>query len=404
MTASSLPSSFYALTGLESTPWWQALESLITALETEDAELEPIYISLFRSLCEAPSADLIDACARTLLWREHALSVRLGEGEPSETLRRAALLDLKRLLPLLNKDWQAEVELRLGKSVAALEGLIETQSDKALVSLKTALEGSSPKQVLDILLDIYTQQGAGILARYAAFRYMSGGFVGIEQPAEDSLGRLIALNDQIKRLTHNTERFLQGLGAHHTLLYGPRGTGKSTAVRGLLTRYAAQSLRLVELSSSELSALPDLTAKLRNRPQHYIIFVDDLSFEAGDDAYHPLKTVLEGSLSAPTKNVLVYATSNRRHLITEKFSDRPDPLNEDVHAWDTQNERLALADRFGLTITFPNASQQRYLRIVEGLLQDEGLEPENWRERAVRHADWGNGYSGRTARQFVDGL
>jgi hypothetical protein len=141
---------------------------------------------------------------------------------------------------------------------------------------------------------------------------------------------------------------------------------------------------------------------IRLRPHCYILFVDDLSFEQGDNSYHQLKTLLEGSLTARPDNVLIYATSNRRHLVKEQFSDRPDPLNDDVHGWDTHHERLALSDRFGLTITFPDASQQRYLEIVKGLVNFENLEIENLDERAIRFAEWGNGYSGRTAQQFVD--
>jgi uncharacterized protein len=118
------------------------------------------------------------------------------------------------------------------------------------------------------------------------------------------------------------------------------------------------------LAPKDLIALPEVIETVRFHPHRFVIFVDDLNFEAGDNAYGPLKTLLEGSLTERPDNVLVYATSNRRHLVREHFSDRPDPLSDDVHAWDTHNERLALSDRFGLTITFPDATQQRYLDIV----------------------------------------
>ena len=377
----------------------------MAAETTEAAELEAAYISLFRSLLELASADILSACAETLLWREHALSDYMSkQPDLSDSVRQAAELDIARLTALLRRDWRGDVQKRLNKFLAPLTDLSEPRADTKVTDLKEALTGSSPEQILDLLLKIYSQQGAGILARYSAFRFEAGTWTGIEQPASYDLNKLVDLDMQLEKLSRNTERFLDGLAAQHTLLYGPRGTGKSTAVRGLLTRYAARGLRLVELPSSELTALPELSKKLAARAHHYLIFVDDLSFEPGDSAYHPLKTVLEGSLWAPPKNVLIYATSNRRHLITETFSDRPDPLNEDVHAWDTQNERLALSDRFGLTVTFPNASQRRYLRIVEGLLNNEQHSAENWRALAIRYADWGNGYSGRTARQFVDSL
>ena len=161
---------------------------------------------------------------------------------------------------------------------------------------------------------------------------------------------------------------------------------------------------MVELAAVELASLPDLVLELRTSPHRFIVFVDDLSFESGDTSYQPLKSILEGSLAAQPENVLIYATSNRRHLIKEQFSDRPDPLNDDVHRWDTQHEKLALSDRFGLTITFPNPSQKRYLEIVMGLATQEKLESDDLRQRAIRFADWGNGYSGRTAQQFIDSV
>ncbi len=153
-----------------------------------------------------------------------------------------------------------------------------------------------------------------------------------------------------------------------------------------------------------MGALPEISEQLRGRPHRYLIFTDDLSFEAGSSAYGPLKSLLEGSLTARPENILIYATSNRRHLVLERFGDRPDPSNADVHAWDTQHERLALADRFGLVITFPDATQRRYLDIVRGLAGRDRLTDPDLEERAVRFAEWGNGYSGRTAEQFVRAL
>ena len=216
--------------------------------------------------------------------------------------------------------------------------------------------------------------------------------------------RLVGLERPLGRLQKNTLAFLKHKPAHHTLLYGPRGSGKSTAVRSLLKSYYSDGLRLIELSAHDVLDLPEIVELLRLRPHRYLIFIDDLSFEPGDNSYHPLKSLLKGSLTQRPDNVLIYATSNRRHLVKEQFSDRPDPLNEDVHAWDTHNERLALSDRFGLTLTFPDVLQQGYLEIVKGLLQYEKLTIENLEESAIRFAEWGNGYSGRTAQQFVDSL
>jgi predicted AAA+ superfamily ATPase len=208
----------------------------------------------------------------------------------------------------------------------------------------------------------------------------------------------------VARLRVNTEAFLAERGSHHTLLYGPRGSGKSTALRSLGGRYAAAGLRLIEVLPESLGELPQILGELRGRPHRYLLFVDDLSFEAGSGAYGPLKSLLEGSLGGRPENALVYATSNRRHLVGERFSERPGPLNDDVHAWDTQHERLALADRFGLVITFPDTTQRRYLEIVRSLAERDGLTDADLDAKAVRFAEWGNGYSGRTAQQFLEAL
>jgi predicted AAA+ superfamily ATPase len=155
--------------------------------------------------------------------------------------------------------------------------------------------------------------------------------------------------------------------------------------------------------AQDLAELPNIVEVLGKQPTRFIVFVDDLSFEVGDDRYHPLKTLLEGALQRRPDNILIYATSNRRHLVTERLRDRPDPLDDDVHAWDTQHERLALADRFGLTITFPNANQRAYLTIVQGLAEQLSLVVDDELEaRAINFAKWGNGLSGRVAQQFID--
>ncbi len=160
------------------------------------------------------------------------------------------------------------------------------------------------------------------------------------------------------------------------------------------------------MPKGRLADFPAIVALLRGRPQRFILFVDDLSFEEGETQYKDMKAMLEGGLEARPPNAVVYATSNRRHLIREQFADRPAPGTDEVHAMDTVQEKLSFADRFGLTITFPSPSQAAYLAIVEGLARQRGLtiEPAALRARAIEWAAWHNGRSGRTARQFVDHL
>jgi hypothetical protein len=212
---------------------------------------------------------------------------------------------------------------------------------------------------------------------------------------------------QKEALVKNTEFLLAGYSALHVLLYGSRGTGKSSLVKGLLNQYSERSLRLIEVAKSDLKDLPKIVEQLRDFPQKFIIFVDDLSFEEDDDAFKSLKVVLEGSVTARSQNIVVYATSNRRHLVREFFEDRPRPRDSDeVHAWDTVQEKLSFSDRFGLTLTFEPANQDTYLKIVRHLagLSGISLSPSELEYRALQWATRHNGRSGRTARQFIDFL
>lgn len=262
----------------------------------------------------------------------------------------------------------------------------------------------------DILADLanyYREFGTGIFAEYQAFRWQAGELVGILYPDPINLKELVGYELQREVLIKNTEFLLAGYPALHVLLYGSRGTGKSSLVKSLLNEYGDRNLRLIEVPKTELKDLPSIVERLRNLPQKFIIFVDDLSFEEDDDAFKALKVVLEGNLTARPQNVVVYATSNRRHLIREFFADRPRPSdNEEVHAWDTMQEKLSFSDRFGLTLTFESADQKTYLTIVQHLAKQAAIKlpPEEIEQRALQWATRHNGRSGRTARQFVDFL
>ncbi|MEM9087914.1 MAG: ATP-binding protein [Cyanobacteria bacterium P01_F01_bin.53] len=261
------------------------------------------------------------------------------------------------------------------------------------------------------LAKVYATQGVGIFGQFKAFRWQGsstvGQLVGIPSPDPIALKQLAAYEHPKQQLIQNTESLLKGYTAQNVLLYGSRGAGKSSLVKALLNEYADRGLRLIEVPKANLQNLPQIIEPLSHVPQKFIIFVDDLSFEEDDEAFKALKVVLEGGVTARPQNVVVYATSNRRHLIREFFDERPRPKDaEEIQAWDTVQEKLSFSDRFGLTLTFSPADQPTYLTIVRELAAQAGLnlEPENldWRARqwATRH----NGRSGRTARQFVDFL
>jgi uncharacterized protein len=263
------------------------------------------------------------------------------------------------------------------------------------------------EDALEDLANYYREQGTGIFAKYKALCWQEGQLLEIAHPDPIELIEIVGYESQKEALIKNTEFLLNGYRALHVLLYGSRGSGKSSLVKGLLNQYNSRGLRLIEVSKSSLKDLPMIIEKLRDLPQKFIIFVDDLSFEEDDEAFKSLKVVLEGSLTAKAHNVIVYATSNRRHLIREFFGDRPRPSDSDeIHNWDTVQEKLSFSDRFGLTLTFEPANQDTYLEIVTHLarLANLSLDKDELEFRAKQWATRHNGRSGRTARQFIDFL
>jgi hypothetical protein len=260
---------------------------------------------------------------------------------------------------------------------------------------------------LGFFADHYHRQGAGLFGQYDAFRWQQDQLQPVSHPDGITLANLVGYDGPKTSLCQNTECLLQGLPALNVLLYGSRGSGKSSLVKALLNHYGDRGLRLIEVSLDNLTSLPTLVELLRGQPQKFIIFVDDLSFEEDDERFKQLKVILEGNVVARPDNVVIYATSNRRHLIREFFGDRPAPQDaEEVQAWDTVQEKLSFRDRFGLTLTFLPANQETYLNIVRHLAHQAAL---NITEadldfRAKQWATQHNGRSGRTARQFVDYL
>jgi hypothetical protein len=247
--------------------------------------------------------------------------------------------------------------------------------------------------------------------RHLAFRWEARGsrgrIVPIESPALFDLDDLLGVERPLARLVANVENFVTGLPANHVLLFGERGTGKSSAVRGLLPRFGGRGLRVVEVHKEDLLDLPSVLAALRGAPQRFLLFCDDLAFDAGDPRYRELKAALEGSLVAPPGNVRIVATSNRRHLVPESAADnRAARLDEEgeLHLGEALEEKLALADRFGLVLGFYGFDQATYLAIVDRYAAKSGVraEPERLHREALRWALDRASRSGRTARHFVD--
>jgi hypothetical protein len=253
---------------------------------------------------------------------------------------------------------------------------------------------------------------AAALAAHPAFRWESRGprgrLVPVPEPAIFDLADLLGVEQSVARLVQNTEQFVRGLPSNHVLLYGERGTGKSSAVRGLLAPFAPRGLRIVELRKEDLLHLPHVLGALRGKPYRFLVFCDDLSFDEGEPGYRELKAALEGSLEAPPDSVRIVATSNRRHLIPERRSEnRAIRVDEDgeVRVGEALDEKLALADRFGLVLGFFGFDQETYLAIVDHYARKAGVaSAAGLREEALRWALDRSSRSGRTARQFVADL
>lgn len=221
-----------------------------------------------------------------------------------------------------------------------------------------------------------------------------------------TLDDLLGIERQKLALVDNTRAFLQGLPANHALLWGSRGSGKSSVVRALLNSLASEGLRLIQVDRHDLASLPRLVEQLRHQPNRFVVYCDDLSFEGNDDAYKALKSVLDGALTGPPENVLLYATSNRRHLLPESMEDNQGSrlVGEELHHGDAVEEKISLSDRFGLWLGFHPFNQATYLEVCEHWVNRTGS-GNDWddgaRAEAVRFATLRGGRSGRTAWQFA---
>lgn len=285
----------------------------------------------------------------------------------------------------------------------------ESAEGRQIKELAILLAGAeNAAEFADIVTKYYEKHGAGAYGLYRAFRLDADedcmDILPIKEAEDISFDILIGCEEQTEILRSNTEAFLKGIPANNVLLYGDSGTGKSTSIRALMHDYYGDGLRLVELDKSGRHRLAELMAEIKKRNYRFIIFMDDLSFEEDESDYKELKAMLEGALESGEDNILIYATSNRRHLIRETWKDRNDvEFSEDVHKSDTMEEKLSLAGRFGVTIYYGKPDYKEYMNIVRTLAKREGLDiseeklADEARKWALRHGST----SGRTAGQLI---
>ncbi|WKY48928.1 ATP-binding protein [Eubacteriaceae bacterium ES3] len=276
--------------------------------------------------------------------------------------------------------------------------------------LKAAQNG---REFFDLMTQFHQDYGVGKFAVNKAFRInnsKTGGlveFIPINNLDRVMLDDLIGYDLQKKKLIENTSAFVKGYRANNVLLFGDSGTGKSTSIKAIVNEFYDQGLRMIEIYKHQFENLSDIIAEIKNRNYRFIIFMDDLSFEEFEIEYKFLKAIIEGGIETKPDNILIYATSNRRHLIKETWNDRNDMENsQDLHRSDTMQEKLSLVNRFGVSIFYERPSQIEYFHIVEELAKSEkiDIDIETLKAEANIWEMHHGGISGRTAQQFINHL
>jgi len=407
------------------------LRALLICLNKADAEIREVinlYNDFYFELAKSSTISLQDYIIDKIIFDENPFSFKTQAAQMSGSgvgIEKAVANDL-RGLQLVSKLDPAMIKAEItdlfkdNNYSFMIEGLpdwvLESQPTSGPEHIEVVKERFNTcnrwDECLEELKTFYKRYGCGIFARYIAFVWETsdghGYLKGIESPDAITLDELVEYQNERSMVIANTLQFLKGYPSNNVLLYGDRGTGKSSTVKAILNEYHTQGLRMLEVPKASLADFPLIIRHLKDRTQKFIIFVDDLVFGDNEENYTSLKAVLEGGIESKTSNILIYATSNRRHLVKEYFSERAGLQsgnhNEEVHAGDSMQEKLSLADRFGISVVFSSPDQKRFLKIVAGIAVNRNLkiDKERLQKEALQWTLSYNGRSARTARQFVD--
>ena len=380
-------------------------------------------VAVFRGVLELPlfsrfleyAAENGEKTQKMLKYAAFVAQIYCGGGDLTDSVRRAVFENENVYVTSLTKGHvchecvvaSAKRELAVLEDFAAL-----TAADFAAdMNAEIEIAGFSSRKI-DLAAEYAARvreidkYGYGIFAAYGMFRLSDGEHPVLEPirtPDDISLDSFIGYEQERGRVLANTEAFLQGRSASNVLLYGDAGTGKSSTVKAVANHFFDKGLRLIELRKDQLSLLPYVMGQIGSNPLKFIIFIDDLSFHRSDDSFSMLKAALEGSASAKAPNAVIYATSNRRHIVRETFAERE---GGEVHRNDGMQEALSLSERFGLTILFARPNQQLYLQIVRDLASKRGvtLPSKELETKAEAFALARGTRSARCAEQFVESL
>ena len=342
-------------------------------------------------------------------------------GANQGTVNEFAKSDFKIFKQLFDYDFSAmEKELEINcfsvvtnyKAVVKSEQIFNRSVSEKVQELSDAIAQAADESALyDIITGFYQKYGVGKFGLNKAFRITENEEYGILSPitttGDMTLDDLVGYEEQKKKLMENTEAFVAGRKANNVLLFGDAGTGKSTSIKAILNQYYSRGLRMIEVYKHQFKDLSKVISEIKNRNYRFIIYMDDLSFEEFEIEYKYLKAVIEGGLETKPDNVLIYETSNRRHLIRETWSDRSDMSQDELHRSDTMQEKLSLVARFGVSIGYYKPSQKEYFNIVTTLAKkypEITLTDEELRAEANKWELSHGGISGRTAQQFINHL
>ena len=368
-----------------------ALLDSIAAGQGEDAVEH--YTEVFYLLRQAGCAGLGNWLEEQLKNSEEAYPLLVERGDCDPVLEKAAHRDVETFADLAGLDCEA--------LIGAMQKNLPEEYQTMLAALPRWAVGAAFD--FNNLTEFYRANGTGVFAHYRAFLWEDGELFPIAKPDAPEKHELLGYELQREAVIANTRAMMEGHTVNNVLLYGDSGTGKSATVKSLLAVEGLEDLRIIELQKDGLGDMSALIRRLRDRRQKFILFIDDLAFDQDDRTYSLLKTILEGGLERRPANVAIYATSNRRNLVRQTFSDR---TGDEVDAAETIQEKTALADRFGLRVAYLPLNKPEFLKLVDGLAALEGIEmdPEELHAQAIRWEARHPGRTPRTARQFIAGL
>lgn len=348
------------------------------------------YTDLFYRLRSEGQPGLGHWLGDALRWSEGPYPRLAERGDRDPALEQAAKLDISAFELLAGVDCD--------KWLSHLGQLLGSDYQGVVTSLPRWQRGTPFS--FDTLTKAYRLEGAGQFARYRAFVWESGALIPVAHPDCPTAGQLLGYDGQRAEVERNTRALLEGKYVNNVLLYGESGTGKSATVKNLLTLPGMEELRLIEADKENLGGLPALIRKLDGRRQKFIVFIDDLTFDRDDSTYSVLKTILEGGVERRPRNVAVYATSNRRHLVRQTISER---AGDEMDRSETIREKTSLADRFGVRVLFQGLNKGEFLALVDMLAGQHGVElpPEELHRQAVAWERFHGAQTPRTALQFI---